>query len=106
MPWKRTVPPGQLDFWRIHAFALDQLDDLLAVLLPNGTREGATWGGWHPDRPGMVNVCLLGGAWDEPGTGRGGRDLVSLVAYLGGLGQGQAARWLASWTGIEGRRYA
>lgn len=111
MPWKRPLRPGQMDFWRIHAFALDRLDELLELLLPEGA-EGITnrgivaWTGWHPDRPTIVVVNLLTGAWDEPQTGRGGADLIGLVAHLCGLGQGQAARWLADWTGIEGQRYA
>lgn len=111
LPWKRPLRPGGLDFWRIHAFALDFLPELLAVLLPEGARTitggGAdAWVGWHPDRPEPIAVCLLGGAWDEPGTGAGGRDLVGLVAHLTGQGQGQAARWLAGFCGIEGRRHA
>lgn len=110
-PWKRPLRPGGLDFWHIHAHALDQLDDLLGALLPHGatgrTELGSiAWIGSHPDRPETVQVCLLTGRWNEPRTGRGGPDLVGLVAYLTGESQGTAARWLARFCMIEGRRHA
>lgn len=110
-PWKQQPRAGGLDFWHIHAHALDQLDDVLGALLPHGatgrTELGSiAWIGSHPDRPETVQVCLLTGRWHEPGTGRGGPDLVGLVAYLTGQGQGQAVRWLAKFYRIEGRRYA
>jgi len=110
-PWKRPLRPGALDFWHVHAHALDQLDELLGALLPHGARGrtelgSIAWIGSHPDRPETVQVCLLTGRWHEPATGRGGPDLISLVAYLTGQGQGQAARWLARFCKIEGRRYA
>jgi hypothetical protein len=97
-----------LDFGRVNAFALDRLDELLTLVLPIGA-EIATpagrlaWEGWHPDRKIIVRVNLLTGAWDEPVTGLGGRDLVSLAAHILGLQQIQAARQLAAWCGISGR---
>ncbi len=110
-PWERPRKPGHLDFWRIHCAALDRLDELLALLLPNG-REGSTalgelvWVGLLPHWQGIIFVNLMTGAWNEPAAERGGRDLIGLAARMGGMGQGQAARWLAEWTGIEGRRHA
>lgn len=100
------TPPGKIDFFRIHALALDRLGDLLAVLLPTGTEtDDARWLGCHPDRPMLVSVSLLSGCWDEPNTGRAGRDLVSLTAHCCGLSQAAAARRLAAWLGAEERRY-
>ena len=113
LPWERRIRPGDIDFWRIHAFGLEVLDELLSILLPIGA-EGFTtlgslaWIGSHPDRSTVVAVNLLTGAWDDPVIGAGGPDLISLVAHLAGIGQGQAARWLAEWCGLPagGRRYA
>jgi len=106
LPWERPVRVGSIDFGRVHAFALDQIDELLDLLLPYGAEGAAYWVGWHPDGGEALVVNLLTGAWDAPGSGRGGADLVSLVAGVGGISQGAAARWLAAWSGISGRRYA
>lgn len=111
LPWERRVRSGQLDFWRTHCFALDRLDELLGALLPSGgkgfTAKGIyAWTGWHPDRPIAVSVCLLTGRWDEPETGKGGGDLVSLAAHLFGVSQLDGARILAEWCEIDGCRYA
>ena len=111
VPWKRPLRPGALDYWHINAHGLDHLDELLGALLPHGAR-GVTemgrvaWIGAHPDRRETVQVCLLTGAWHEPQTGRGGQDLIGFVAYVTGQSQGQAARWLATFCGIAGRRHA
>jgi hypothetical protein len=110
-PQPRAVPPGGIDFHRLHCLALDRLPELLALLLPEG-QEGGTaagawaWHGWHPLRPELVQVCLLGGTWTEPNTGRSGRDLVSLYGHMFGVGNGRAARMLAEWLGAEVRAYA
>jgi hypothetical protein len=100
------VQPGRIDFFRIHALALDWLGDLLAAVLPIGTEtDDARWQGCHPDRPLLVTVSLLSGCWEECSTGRAGRDLVSLTAHLLGITQAAAARQLAEWLGAEVRRY-
>ena len=99
------TPPGRLDFYRIHAHALDRLGDVLALLLPDGAEtDDARWIGSHPKRPLRISVSLLSGCWEEVDTGRTGPDLVSLVAHLFGIRQGEAARRLAQWLGV-GRRY-
>ena len=73
---------------------------VLTLVLPDGAQtDDARWIGSHPERPVLVSVSLLSGAWEEPDTGRTGRDLVSLVAHLFGLSQAQAARRLAADTG-------
>lgn len=101
------APPGRLDYFRIHAYALDRLGDVLAAFLPEGMEQpGACYIGQHPDRPIPVTVSLLTGAWNEPQTGASGRDLVSLVAHLFGFNQAQAARKLARWLNIAAVAYA
>jgi hypothetical protein len=110
-PGPRAPTPGRIDFGRIHAFALDRLTDLLALVLPIGVETASATGAWvwlgsHRDRPVIVAVNLLTGAWDEPVTGQGGPDLVSLTAHLFGLRPVEAARRLAAWLGVEARRHA
>lgn len=101
------APPGQIDFFRIHALALDRLGDVLTLLLPDGAETAdAFWIGSHPERPKLVKVSLLSGAWEELDSGRTGRDLVSLTANQFGLKQAIAARRLAAWLGADAVRYA
>ena len=109
-PPVRQPAPGELDFARINAWALDRLGDLLRLTAPLGRREttpaGAiVWQGFHPARPLIVQVCLFTGAWAEPVTCKGGRDLVSFAAHVFGLSPGAAARRLAAWLGIEAVRH-
>jgi hypothetical protein len=91
---------GRIDFFRIHALALDRLAEVIAVILPIG-EEGPSargrwcWRGHHPNRPAVVQVCLLAGAWYEPDSGRGGVDLVSLYSHMFGVKNSRAAAMLA-----------
>lgn len=111
-PPRRPVRPGGIDFVRLHALALDRLDDLLADMLPEGsdvvTADG--WIAWRGRRPGHaspVDVDLLIGRWDQYDTGRGGHDLVSLRAFLDdGSTMGRAARSLAAWLKVGLHRAA
>lgn len=99
--------PGRLDFFRIHALALDRIEDVIDWFLPEGRDVGgAYWEGHHSLRPEMVRVNLLTGAWAEPNTGQSGQDLVSLVAHLFGMKQGAAAAALARKLKVEVIAYA
>jgi hypothetical protein len=113
LSWQpRPARPGQIDFHRIHAMALDHLAELIAHILPNGREQtgfgGARWCwvGSHPQRPEMVEVCLLIGAWNEPNSGRAGRDLCSLYSHMFGVSAGRGAHMLAEFCGLELRQYA
>jgi hypothetical protein len=102
-PWQPPAStPGRIDFWRINALALDRLGDVVTTFLPvGGETDDAFWEGYHPERPSMVRVSLLTGAWTEPNTGRSGTDIVSLIGHLFGLRQGLAAARLARWLNVE-----
>jgi hypothetical protein len=95
--WRFPDPrPGELDFWRIHALALDRLGDVIGWFLPEGVEtDDGYWQGLHPDRPILIRVSLLTGKWTEPISGRSGADLVSLVAHLFAISQPKAAAALA-----------
>jgi hypothetical protein len=100
------TPPGGINFFRLHALALDRLDELLDDILPDG-HEGPTdaghwaWHGSHPERRELVQVDLMVGAWTEPNTGKSGKDLVSLYGRIYGVSNGRAAHMLAEWLNAD-----
>ena len=99
----------RIDFARINRAALARLPDILARWLPGGRIEGAEYVALNPrradHRPGSFKINLDTGQWaDFAVEGARGRDAVSLAAYLGGIGQVEAAERLAAMLGI-GARY-
>jgi hypothetical protein len=52
---------------------------------------------------GSFRINLSTGRWADFATGDGGRDVVSLAAYLARLGRVEAARNLAQMVGLDGR---
>jgi hypothetical protein len=103
---------GPIDFDAINTAALAVFPAVLARILPGGKRVGAEIVALNPrradKRPGSFKVRFLdprAGAWSDFATGDRGGDVVSLVAYLDGVSQGEAARRLARMLGLEiGRR--
>lgn len=99
---------GQVDFTRINCAALARLPDILARWLPGGRIEGTEYVALNPRRadrrPGSFKVNLKTGQWaDFAIESARGRDVVSLAAYLGGIGQVEAAERLAAMLGMGGR---
>ncbi len=96
---------ARLDFDRINRAALAVLPALVARWLPDGHREGGEWVARNPRRadrrPGSFRVNLATGKWADFATGDRGGDVVSLAAYLGGIGQAEAARNLADMLGMH-----
>jgi hypothetical protein len=78
---------------------------LIPQILPQGRRQGQYWVALNPTRydrnAGSFKIDLNTGHWADYATGDSGRDAVSLVAYLYGLKQGQAATYLENMLGIE-----
>jgi hypothetical protein len=72
-------------------------------LLPQGQRRGEEWVSLNPTRNdrhlGSFMVNLRTGRWADFATGDKGGDLVSLIAYLDNVSQGEAARRLAGMIG-------
>ncbi len=98
----------RLDFARINRAALARLPDILARWLPRGRVEGAEYVALNPRRadrrPGSFKINLATGQWaDFAVDGARGRDTVSLAAYLGDIGQVEAAERLAAMLGIGAR---
>ena len=88
-----------IDFDGIKAAALRSARQLLQVLLPGGKFEGDEYVVRNPLRndqhPGSFKINCKTGEWSDFAIGKSGGDLISLVAYLGGNSQVDAARELA-----------
>ena len=84
--------------------ALAVLPGLLDRWLPDGRKQGAEWVARNPTRadrrPGSFSVNMRTGRWADFATGERGGDVISLAAYLHGLGQAEAARKLADMLGL------
>ena len=83
--------------WRIEA--------LVADLLPEGAREGATWraGGLAGDAGRSLSVQLAGknaGLWQDRASGDAG-DALDLVREVLGLDNRDACKWAAGWLGLD-----
>jgi hypothetical protein len=91
---------GSIDFAGINAAALNMLPALLARWLPDGRRRQHEYVARNPTRddrrPGSFSINMRTGAWADFATHDRGGDVISLLAYLRGIKQGEAARELAS----------
>lgn len=95
----------RVDFARVNQAALAALPQLLRRWLPDGRQVGDEWVARNPKRadrhPGSFRINLRSGAWaDFAVAGARGGDVVSLAAFLAGIGQVDAARELARTLGI------
>jgi hypothetical protein len=94
-----------IDFARVNDAALGALPSLLVRWLPDGRREGAEWVARNPRRadrhPGSFRINMTTGKWADFATGDRGGDVVSLAAFLAGIGQAEAARNLADMLGVR-----
>ena len=95
-----------LEIPRIAQAALAMAPSLLADWLPDGRLKGHEYWPTNPVRgdrqPGSFSVNLLTGAWHDFASGDKGGDLVSLLAFVRGCRQGEAARLIARQLGLEG----
>jgi hypothetical protein len=96
---RRVRFPRSPCFTAIQEASLPALKALLRSWLPNGRREGDEWVAFNPGRTdrslGSFKVNIRTGQWADFATGDKGGDAISLLAYLKGLSQGDAARLLA-----------
>lgn len=86
---------GQLAFNQINRAALRYLPALLRRWLPDGKQIGREYVAKNPTRidrnPGSFRINLDSGKWADFATGDKGGDVISLAAYLAGVGQYEAA---------------
>ncbi len=88
-----------INFAAVNRAALASLPTLLLRWLPDGRQVGREYVARNPRRadrrPGSFKINLRSGLWCDFATGDAGGDVVSLCAYLAGIGQAEAARSLA-----------
>lgn len=95
----------KVGYRRIAAMALPQLPQLVPGWLRDGRRIGAEWVARNPTRNdstlGSFKINLLTGRWADFATGHRGGDAISLLAYLRGTSQSEAAVTLARELGMQ-----
>ena len=96
---------GPIDFAEINRAVLAAFPAVLARILPRGKTIGRELVALNPRRAdsnlGSFKVNRFNGKWCDFATGDKGGDPISLVAYLAGVSQGEAARLLAQMLGME-----
>ena len=93
---------GQVDFTAINRAALADLPAVLRHWMHDGQLIGEEFTAKNPTRtdrrPGSFRINCRTGLWADFATNDRGGDPVSLIAYLDGCGQVEAARRLTSET--------
>jgi putative DNA primase/helicase len=93
-----------VDFEGINRAALRNGRSFLKDFIPGGTFRSLDYVVRNPTRddkhPGSFKINYKTGIWKDFASGHGGGDLISLVAYVRGIGQGEAERELANNLGV------
>lgn len=89
----------------VAAAALVNIERILSRWLPGGKMHGHEYQAINPTRTdsklGSFSINCNTGAWSDFATGDKGGDLVALLAYLDGVKQGEAAKRLAEFLGLQ-----
>lgn len=103
----------RVDFDAINRAAIPVLPALCARWLPDGKDTGREYVALNPRRAdktiGSFKIALSGeraGRWADFATGDRGGDPISFAAYIFGLSQLEAAKYLASMLGLSTGRGA
>ena len=95
----------QLDFKALNETALAVLPALLVRWLPDGFMRGQEYIARNPRRvdqqAGSFSINMRTGKWADFASGDSGGDVISLAAYLSGVGQYEAACELAGMLGVR-----
>ncbi|WP_174624944.1 DUF6371 domain-containing protein [Candidatus Methylobacter favarea] len=96
----------KIDFDVINSAALNGFEGLLHQWLPDGKQAGAEYKARNPtrhdDHPGSFLINTQTGLWSDFATGDGGKDPISLYAYLFWRdNQGAAAKALGDLLGLD-----
>lgn len=88
---------ARISFNKINAGALKRSEDIVKALT-TGRRFGSEWVAYNPLRVdknlGSFRINLSTGKWADFATEHKGGDLISLVAYLKGSTQVEAAKYI------------
>lgn len=94
-----------MNFDHVKAAALANIEAVLNHWAPGGKRQGREYLPLNPRRsdqkPGSFSINLDCGAWADFAADARGGDLISLVAYLDDVKQGEAAERLAAFLGTK-----
>lgn len=95
----------KLDFKKINLLALAQAESIVSHYAPEGKLNGREWVARNPNRndsrTGSFSINLDTGVWCDFATDDKGGDLVSYVAYVMRLSQGDAFKTLAHYLGLS-----
>lgn len=96
----------RIDFQRVNDAARPALKAILRRVLPDGREVNGQWVCRNPRRrdrrPGSFMVRLRDGVWRDFACDDGGGDIISLVAFIEGVSQPQAARLLSQLLNLGG----
>ena len=96
---------GRIPFKTINDAALRASRSVLPQIIPGGKFRSLEYIVRNPRRDdqhaGSFAINYRTGVWKDFATGDGGGDLISLVAYVRGSTQGDAARELADKLGVR-----
>jgi hypothetical protein len=108
MPTRPRRRGASVDFAEVNRAAFAVLPAVLRRLLPEGKIVGREFVALNPRRadlhPGSFKINCRTGRWKDFASGDGGSDPISLVAFLAGVSQSEAARLLALLLGMGGSR--
>jgi hypothetical protein len=97
-----------IDFHRINHAAIPLLPAIITRLLPGGKIHSREYVVRNPRRidrhPGSFKVNLRNGRWADFATTARGGDPISLIAWLEGISQPEAAKLLARMLSIDAER--
>ena len=89
---------NRIDFAGLHRQALPYLPAILRRMLPDGHVKGREYIARNPNRAdqrlGSFKINLMTGKWSDFAIGISGGDVASLVAYVMGVSQSDAAAWV------------
>ena len=98
---------GKLDFKGLNEYALSNIDSVLHHYLPNGKKVGHEYQVLNPRRDdknlGSFSINFNTGAWSDFADTASGQDVISLVAYVKGIGQGEAFKELSDFLNYGNR---
>ena len=102
---RRAHARSRVDFDGINRAALLLLPTILQRVLPGGRRAGCEYVALNPRRVdrhlGSFRTNLKTGRWADFATGDKGGDVISLIAFVEGCSQSEAARKLCHLLGVN-----
>lgn len=100
---RKNTHSSRIDFAKLRTDSLGQIENVLETLLPRGRKDGREWVALNPTRHdrnlGSFRINIETGLWADFATSDRGGDIISLIAYVDGSGQCEAAKKLKAMLG-------